>query len=96
MVGNPIIIPGFGAEKGTVGKEIALSILPLNHRHGDGCPHYARAQCQAQLKSRQNDLERPARNINAALGDSLLHQVNPVDKKLLQLGVYQGPVSVAV
>lgn len=96
MVGNPIIIPGFGAEKGTVGKEIAVSILPLNHRRGDGCPHYARAQCQAQLKSRQNDPERPVRNINTALGDSLLHQVNPVDKKLVQLGVYQGPLSVAV
>ncbi|RMC05221.1 hypothetical protein DUI87_18405 [Hirundo rustica rustica] len=65
-------------------------------RYGDEYPQYPRAQCQAELKSRQNHLEGLGRSINAALEDGLLSQVNPVDKMLFQFGVYQGPFSVAV
>lgn len=51
------------------------------------CTQYPRAQCQAQLKSRQNHLGRPGGNIIAALEDGLLHHVNSKDKILFQLGV---------
>lgn len=106
MVGNPISIPDFAAEKGPVGKEIALSILPSNHRDGGMYPHYLRAQCQAQPNSRKNHLGRSLRaeektkfsleKYQHPFGDGLLCQVNNVDKMLVQLGVCLGPFSVAV